>query len=92
MFNKLNNLKSKVTTNKYVVGATTAVMVLSTSIIAHAADGDTTSITGSMQTAMNGVKTDTLSAISTVAPIGIGIMGVFLVWKYGIKFFKGISK
>lgn len=90
---KLNSLKETVLCNKFIVGASSAIVVLGTAMTCHAADGTTgTDISSSMSTAMGGVKTDTLSAIATVAPIAIGIMGVFLVWKYGIRFFKSISK
>lgn len=50
------------------------------------------SVTASMGPAMEGIKTDALGAIATVAPYGIAIMGAFLVWKYGIRFFKSIAK
>lgn len=49
-------------------------------------------VVSSMTTALSAIKTDALDAIGAVAPIGIGIMGVFLVWRYGIRFFKGLSK
>lgn len=42
--------------------------------------------------ALNTIKTDALAALAAVAPIGIAIMGGFLVWRYGIKFFKGLAK
>lgn len=45
-----------------------------------------------MQGALDGIKTDATGAITVVAPIGIAILGAFLVWKYGLKFFKSISK
>lgn len=45
-----------------------------------------------MVTALTTVKTDSLAALAAVAPLAIGIMGAFLVWKYGIRFFKGIAK
>lgn len=45
-----------------------------------------------MTTSLTGVKTDSLNALATVAPMAIGIMGAFLVWKYGVKFFKAIAK
>ena len=45
-----------------------------------------------MTTALNSVKTDAISALGVVAPIAIGIMGAFLVWRFGIKFFKGLAK
>lgn len=43
-------------------------------------------------TALDGIKSDALSTIAAVAPIGIAIAGAFLVWRYGMKFFKSISK
>lgn len=45
-----------------------------------------------MTTALGSIKTDALSALGIVAPIGLSIAGAFLVWKFGMKFFKGISK
>lgn len=45
-----------------------------------------------METALTAVQTDVLEVITTVAPVGIAIMGVFLTWRYGIRFFKAISK
>lgn len=45
-----------------------------------------------MTTALNAVKTDSLAALAAVAPIAIGIMGAFLVWRYGAKFFKSLAK
>lgn len=46
----------------------------------------------SMTTALNAIKADSLEAIGAVAPIGIAIMGAFLVWRYGMRFFKALSK
>lgn len=43
-------------------------------------------------TALTSVKTDAVAALAAVAPIAIAIMGGFLVWKYGVKFFKGLAK
>jgi len=45
-------------------------------------------LTGALTT----VKGDVVSAVTVIAPIAIVIMGIFLVWKYGIRFFKGLSK
>lgn len=45
-----------------------------------------------METALTAVKTDALGALADVAPIAIAIMGAFLVWRYGIKFFKSLAK
>lgn len=48
----------------------------------------TDSITGSL-TSLAGQVT---SAIGEIAPIAVSIMGVFLIWKLGTKFFKGFAK
>jgi hypothetical protein len=45
-----------------------------------------------MDTALTSVKDDALAALAVVAPVGIAILGAFLVWKYGIRFFKGLAK
>lgn len=43
-------------------------------------------------TALSSIAGEITSTITAIAPIAIGIVGVFLVWKYGMKFFKGLSK
>lgn len=43
-------------------------------------------------TALTTVKVDVFAALAIVAPIAIAIMGAFLVWRFGIKFFKGLAK
>ncbi len=45
-----------------------------------------------LSTALTTIKTDVTSVIATVAPIAVSIMGIFLVWKYGLRFFKTISR
>lgn len=42
--------------------------------------------------ALGTVATNATGAITAVAPAGITVMGAFLVWKLGIKFFKSIAK
>lgn len=49
-------------------------------------------IVTSVTTALTSVQGDIMGVITAVAPIALGIAGAFLVWKYGMKFFKGISK
>lgn len=43
-------------------------------------------------TALEAIKTDALATIAAVAPVGIAIAGAFLVWRYGMRFFKSISR
>ena len=45
-----------------------------------------------LTTALGVIKTDVISVLAIVAPIAVAILGIFLVWKYGIKFFKGLSR
>ena len=42
--------------------------------------------------ALENIASDITGVLGAVAPIAIGIAGVFLVWRYGMRFFKAISK
>lgn len=76
--------------SKIYVGALVAIMsIVATMISCFAADSE---VVTAMGTALAPVKTDSLGALATVAPYGIAIMGAFLVWKYGIRFFKSLAK
>lgn len=83
----MNRVKKLLLSTKGKV-LTVSTVALTVPTIAFADESTTTAMT----TAMSTIKTDALGAIAAVAPIGLGIMGVFLVWRYGIKFFKSISK
>ena len=50
--------------------------------------GATSSITESL----SGLATQVTSAIGEIAPIAVSIMGVFLIWRLGTRFFKGFAK
>lgn len=43
-------------------------------------------------TALQAVATDITATIGAIAPVALGIAGTFLVWRYGMRFFKSISK
>ena len=45
-----------------------------------------------MTTALTTIKTDVVAALEVIAPIAIAIVGLFLVWKFGIRFFKSLAK
>ena len=62
---------------------------LNNAMILGAVSSDISSV---MQASMTAIKDDVVGAIMTVAPVAISIMGLFLVWKYGFRFFKGLSK
>lgn len=51
-----------------------------------------TTIATSMTTALEPIRTQALEVLAAVAVIGIGIGGAFLLWKLGMKFFKGLAK
>ncbi len=61
---------------------------LSGSISVFAAD---TATTTAMTTGFTAIKDDAVAAIAAIAPIGLGIAGVFLAWKFGLKFFKKLT-
>lgn len=42
-------------------------------------------------TALTQVQTDVNGMVNIAAPIGLGIMGLFLAIRLGIGFFKGIA-
>ena len=52
----------------------------------------TVGVAESVGNALETVSGEAMSVLTTVAPIAIGIAGAFLVWRYGMRFFKSISK
>lgn len=46
----------------------------------------------SVTTSLTSIAGEITSTITSIAPIAIGIVGVFLVWKFGMRFFKSVSK
>ena len=51
----------------------------------------TNSVVTALQNAMTSVSSDVQTAITTVLPIALGIMGFGLVITLGIKYFKKIA-
>lgn len=43
-------------------------------------------------TALQGVADNVTGVLGGVAPVALGIVGVFLAWRYGMRFFKSLSK
>lgn len=52
---------------------------------------ETATVASTMGTAFTAVQTEFNAVVAEVAPIAIAIMGVFLVWRYGKKFFKSLA-
>lgn len=42
--------------------------------------------------ALTSTATEITGTIAGIAPVALGIVGTFLVWKYGMRFFKSLSK
>lgn len=51
-----------------------------------------TTLVEDVTTALTTVAGDITDVIGAIAPIALGIVGVFLVWRYGMRFFKSLSK
>lgn len=52
----------------------------------------TSGITTAFDTAIKAIQTDSMSMITTALPIALGIAGVFIAVKLGIKFFRSVAK
>lgn len=55
---------------------------------ASATGGSSAAVVSALET----VAGDITSTIGAIAPVALGIAGTFLVWRYGMRFFKSISK
>lgn len=55
------------------------------------ASGTGTGASAGMTTAMEGVKTEFEATVAGIAPIAVGIIAIFLVWKYGMQFFTSLT-
>ncbi len=77
--------KCKKVASALVVPAT----VLVSSGSAFAAEGD---VSSAVVTALQTTASSITGTLNQVAPIGLGIAGTFLVWRYGMRFFKSLSK
>lgn len=79
-------LKEKI--KKIAVGTGTVATVLTATGLTPFAAGSSAEVT----TALTTVAGDVTATLASVAPIGLTIAGTFLVWRYGMKFFKSLSK
>lgn len=59
--------------------------------VAHASQGGGNDIafdTGELTRALTNIGKQLGQVLASIAPIAIGVTGVFLGWKYGVGFFK----
>lgn len=75
---------------KFVAGSSvvSSAIVLTSSFASASGSGVSASVTSALTTTAG----DITSTLGAVAPIGLGIAGTFLAWRYGMKFFKSLSK
>lgn len=52
------------------------------------AEGEMTAVT----TAFTGLKADIITVLGAVAGLAVGVMAVFLGWKFGKKIFNSVAK
>lgn len=86
MKEKLKGLGGKM----LVAGSTIVASGVALTVPAFAAMDET--LTTTMTSAFTQVQENFTGVVGIVAPIGIGIAGIFIVWKLGLKFFKSVTK
>lgn len=53
---------------------------------------DKAQISATVVSSLTTIAGDITSTITQIAPVACSIVGLFLVWKFGIRFFKSIAK
>lgn len=85
----MKNLKDFMVSKKNAILVGLSSMALMTNVFAEDPSGSTaTAVTAALKT----TATNITSSLNAIAPIGLGIAGTFLVWRYGMRFFKSLSK
>lgn len=69
----------------------TGLTIASVSLPVFASD-PSSSIATSISTSMQQIVTDTMAAISAIAPFAVTIFGATFAWRKGVQFFKGVAK
>lgn len=79
---------SKLKERWFEIGATTGAVIIGFAPKALAEGVANTQVTG----AFLQLKDDILATMGVVLPYGIGIMTLFMAWKYGRKIFNTVGK
>lgn len=79
--------KSKL--KKYLFASGTTLLTLGAGSTVFASGGDSSS---SVVSALQSTASEITSTMASIGPVALGIAGTFLVWRYGMRFFKSISK
>lgn len=70
----------------------TGLTIASVSLPVFASEVSSSSIATSISTSMQQIVTDTMAAISAIAPLAVTIFGATFAWRKGVQFFKGVAK
>lgn len=85
----MKNLKDFMVSKKNAILVGLSSMALMTNVFADEGGASTAT---AVTTALKTTATNITSSLNAIAPIGLGIAGTFLVWRYGMRFFKSLSK
>lgn len=69
-----------------------ALCMVSVMVFSAFADSQVTGAGTAMVNAINPVKTEFAETVKSVAPVGIGIISVPMIWKLGIRFVRSLIK
>lgn len=85
----MDKFKEFIGTKTAKVGVVTVGVLPLLTSFASAAEGDTSS---AITTALTATAGEITTTIASIGPIALTVAGTFLVWRYGMRFFKSISK
>ncbi|OPY59651.1 MAG: hypothetical protein A4E55_00116 [Pelotomaculum sp. PtaU1.Bin035] len=86
----MKNIMTKISLlNKKVKVAMIATFVLLIYSLPAFAEGTANT---DVTTAFTSLKDDVVATLSAVAALGVGVMAIFLAWKYGRKIFSHVAK
>jgi Ca2+/Na+ antiporter len=76
--------------SKLVVVCLAITTVVSMSMLSASAAMDSATASA-MGTSFTNISDNVIGAIVIIVPVALGIVAIFLAWKYGMKFFKGLT-
>lgn len=79
---------ARTTKGKVAVGVAAGVAVVSNASAALAVGTANADVT----TAFTSLKDDVIATLGVVAGLAVGVMAIFLAWKYGRKIFNQVAK
>jgi hypothetical protein len=86
--NREVNIMKKINKKKIFAAFTAVAAITAMSIPAFALGTADATVT----TAFTGLKDDVIATLGVVAGLGVGVMAIFLAWKYGRKIFNQVAK